>query len=189
MLATTGCALASLLAVAGCTTATSTPPAAAVFLMAGGFITTTMPVPTREIVDIGIGPLRNVTGTAARVLSVSFARAAPEVHTLNVRAYNSNQTGATTLGGLGDLSMECPTTYLPHSVSSYVTPAHSDTPWFIVIAFTISKPGRYYLGRLILRYRTGTREGWQYQNINATVIVKDPPRPGPRPLPASDVCD
>jgi len=183
-----GCALASFLAVAGCTTVTPARPATAVFLMAGGF-TTTMPVHTREIVDIGIGPLRNVTGTAARVLSVSFAHAPPQVQTLNVRAYNVNQTGATTLGGLGDLSKECPTTYVPHPVSSYVTPAHSDTPWFIVIAFTISKPGRYYLGRLILRYRTGTHEGWQYQNINATVIVKDPPQPGPRPLPASDVCN
>jgi hypothetical protein len=182
------CIVASFLAVAGCTPVTSTPPATAVFLMAGGF-TTTMPVHTREIVDIGIGPLRNVTGTAARVLSVSFAHAPPEVHTLNVRAYNYNQTGATTLGGLGDLAQECPTTYVPHPVNSYVTPAHKDTPWFIVIAFTISKPGRYYLGKVILRYRTGTRDGWQYQNINATVVVKNPPRPGPRPLPPSDVCD
>jgi hypothetical protein len=147
-----------------------------------------MPAHTAEIMDIGIGPLRNVTSTAVRVLSVSFAHATPQVRVINIRAYNVNQTGATTLGGAGDLAKECPATFVPHDVRSFLTPANSDTPWFIVIAFTISRPGRYHLGPLIVRYKTGAREGWQYQNLDATLDVKNPPLPGPRPLPASAVC-
>ncbi len=34
----------------------------------------------------------------------------------------------------------------------------------------------------------GGHRGWQYQNVNSTVTVKNPPLPGPTPLPASAVC-
>jgi hypothetical protein len=179
--------LTSFLALVACTSTTSTTSERIVFAVASGF-TTTMPDHTREIIDIGIYPLRNITGRAVRLVSVSFANPPSEVHTLTVRAYNYNQTRDVTLGGEGDLSKECPATFIPHDVSSIVTPAHKDTPWFIVIEFTISRPGSYYLGRLVLRYETGDRKGWQYQNINATVIVKDPPLPGPRPLGAAAGC-
>jgi hypothetical protein len=180
------CVLASCLVIASCTSIPSTSERD-VFAVATGF-STTMPDRTREIIDIGIYPLRNLTGTAVRLISVSFANAPREVHTLNVHAYNYDHTRDVPLGAEGDLPVECPAQYVPHDVGSFVTPAHSDTPWFIVIEFTISKPGRYYLGRLMLRYETGGHKGWQYQNINATVIVKNPPLPGPRPVPASAAC-
>ena len=109
-----------------------------------------------------------------RLISVSLAKAPAEVQTLYVRAYNYGHTKDVAIGAAGDLPKECPAQYVPHGISAFITPAHSDTPWFVVITFTISRPGRYNLPRLMIRYTTGGRVGWQYQNINATVVIRDP---------------
>ena len=175
------------LMLTSCASGTSGKSGKVVFDLAKGF-TTTIPVHTQEIIDIGIYPLGNITGDGVRLISASFADAPRQVRTLNVHAYNYRHTKDVPLGDVGDLPKECPKQYVPHAIDSFVTPPHSDTPWFLVIAFTISRPGRYYLGRLRLRYKTAGHAGWQYQNINATIVVKNPPRPGPRPDPRSSVC-
>ena len=51
-----------------------------------------------------------------------------------------------------------------------------------------SKPGRYYLKRIRIDYTTDGHQGWQYQDIDTTVVISDPPDPGPKPLPSSAVC-
>lgn len=37
-------------------------------------------------------------------------------------------------------------------------------------------------------YRAG-HDGWQYQNLNLTLHVSNPPEPGRRPLPSTELCD
>lgn len=181
------CVMICAIMLASCASVTSGDSETIVFEVAKGF-TTTIPVQTREILDIGIYPLRNLTGDSVRLVSESFAHAPRQVHTLSVYAYNYRHTKDVPLANVGDMPKECPRQYVPHAIGSFVTPPHSDTPWFLVIAFTISRPGRYYLGRLRLDYKTDGHAGWQYQNINATIVVRNPPRPGPRPEPRSGVC-
>ncbi|HEY1967899.1 MAG TPA: hypothetical protein VGH89_08120, partial [Pseudonocardia sp.] len=71
---------------------------------------------------------------------------------------------------------------------SFSIPSRASSPWFVVIAFTISKPGRYFLGKVRIDYTTDGHKGWQYQDIGTTMVIGNPPDPGPTPLPASAVC-
>jgi hypothetical protein len=89
---------------------------------------------------------------------------------------------------MGVLSKECPSQFKPHSLRSVTFPPHADPPWLVVLAFTLDKPGVYRLNRVRIDYQTNGHSGWQYQNTNATITVKNPPLPGPRPLPPSAVC-
>jgi hypothetical protein len=73
-------------------------------------------------------------------------------------------------------------------IDSFILPAHSKSSWYVVIAFTISKPGRYNLRRLRVDYTTNGRRGWQYLEIDTTVVVHGPPKPGPTPDPTTAVC-
>ena len=52
--------------------------------------------------------------------------------------------------------------------------------WLVVIAVTVARPGRYYLGRAKISYTTGGQNGWQYQNLNTTLYVHAAP-PGAKP--------
>jgi hypothetical protein len=51
------------------------------------------------------------------------------------------------------------------------------------VSFTLNKPGKYHLNRVRVDYVTNGHRGSQYQDTNATVTVKNPPLPGPKPLP------
>ena len=61
-----------------------------------------------------------------------------------------------------------------------VTRPHAYANWLIVIAFTIVKPGRCYLGRAKIDYTAGGQRGWQYQNLNTRIVIKTAP-PGTKP--------
>lgn len=150
--------------------------------------TSTMPTQTDEITDIGFDPFYNLTGEPIRLRSVTFASPPPELRILNVRAYNYKQTKEAVIGLSGDLSKECPRLFKPKPINSYVTPPHRSSSWFVVIAFTISKPGRYYLRRVKIDYTAAGRSGWQYITINTAMVITNPPKPGPTPLPPSAVC-
>jgi hypothetical protein len=141
-----------------------------------------------EITDIGFEPLYNRTGDPILLRRAAFVSPSPDLHILNVRAYNYRQTEETVLGQSGDLAKECPHLFKPKQISSYLTPPHGSSSWFIVIAFTISKPGRYNLKRVRIDYTAAGHPGWQYIAINTTVVITNPPDPGPTPLPASAVC-
>lgn len=71
---------------------------------------------------------------------------------------------------------------------SYVTPPHGASSWFVVIAFTISEPGRYYLKQVRVGYTAAGHPGWQYIAIDTTMVIANPPDPGPTPEPSSAVC-
>ena len=147
-----------------------------------------MPTKTDEITDIGFDPFYNLTGEPIRLRSVTFASPPPELRILNVRAYNYKQTKETVIGLSGDLAKECPHVFKPKPINSYVTPPHGSSSWFVVIAFTISKPGRYSLKRVRIDYTAAGRPSWQYITIDTAVTVTNPPKPGPTPLPPSAVC-
>lgn len=148
----------------------------------------TVPTKTDEIDDVGFEPFYNLARDPVRLRSVTIVGAPSELRILNVRAYNYKQTKETVLSQLGDLTKECPRTFRPRPISSYTTPPHGASSWFVVIAFTISKPGRYHLGRVRISYTAAGHEGWQYLDIDTTMTVTNPPKPGPTPLPSTAVC-
>ena len=158
--------------------------------MGGGF-TAGWPAQTQEVEDLGLsyGWLDNTSGHAVHLTSVRFASPPASLHMLNVTAYSYKDTHDTgIIGQMGVLPAECPHFYVPHPLSVVTVRAHSNATWLVVLAFTISRPGVYHLNRVRLDYVTNGRRGWQYQNINTTIMVTNPPLPGPRPLPASAVC-
>jgi hypothetical protein len=143
---------------------------------------------TDEIVDIGLPPLPNRTGQPVRLKSITFINVPAVVRIVNVRAYNYRQTHETVSGNVGDLARECPRQFRPHPLSSFVIPPHRSTLWFPVIAFTISRPGRYSLSRVKVIYTSGGHTYWQHIFINYTIVITNPPRPGPTPAPPKEVC-
>jgi hypothetical protein len=58
----------------------------------------------------------------------------------------------------------------------------------VVIEFRVSRPGTYSIRRIKTRYSTRGRTGWQYQYLNITLRVADPPLPGLNPAPGDTVC-
>jgi hypothetical protein len=147
-----------------------------VFTLDTGF-QSAFPAHTQEISDVGLsaGWLHNQPPNDLRLL--------------NVYAYSYKDIGGTGLISLaGDLQAECPREFKPHALNSVIFPANSDPPWLVVLAFTISRPGTYRLNQVRINYETNGHTGWQYQNINTKITVRNPPLPGLRPLPASAVC-
>jgi hypothetical protein len=147
-----------------------------------------MHMSTDEITDIGFEPFDNISGDPIRLRSVSFVSPPDALRVLNVRAYDYKHTRDVPVGGAGDLAKECPGLYEPRPPGSYVTPPHGASSWFVVIAFAISKPGRYYLGKVRVDYTAGGHPGWQYIAIDTTMIIANPPDPGLTPEPSSAVC-
>jgi hypothetical protein len=161
-----------------------------VFRVAGGY-TTSWPAQTEEVEDTGLswGWLDNTTSHTVRLTSVRFADPPPSLHLLNVTAYSYKDTHYTgIISQAGVLPKVCPREYRPHPISVVTVPPRRNAAWLVVLAFTISRPGVYHLNRVRIGYETSGHGGWQYQDINATITVKNPPLPGPRPLPPSAVC-
>ena len=179
-------ALAAMLICAGC--ASPQGGERDVFPASEG-TTSVNPSHTDEINDIGLQLLQNFTKSPIRLRSVTLVSPPSSLHMLNVRAYDVTQTKQYILGMLGVLTVECSDKFIPHPLDSFMIPAGRESPWFVVIAFTITKPGRYYLGKVRIDYTTDGHDGWQYQDIDTTMVIKNPPDPGPTPLPRSAVCD
>lgn len=174
------------LMIAGCSSGSQHD----VFGMQGGY-SLRLPLQAQEVENIGLshGWLYNTTDYPVRLVSVRFTAPPASLHVLNVFAYSWTDTHDTgILGQLGVLSKECPSEFRPHPLSVVTVGPHSNANWLVVIAFTISKPGVYHLDQVRIDYETQGHEGWQYQNIDTTVTVKNPPLPGPTPVPPSSVC-
>ena len=141
-----------------------------------------------EVNDVGVPPLHNISGQPVHVRSVQWVGQPAAVHILNVYAYNARQTRGWVNSMVGELPVACPEQYRPSQPSSLNIPAHTESDWYLVIAFTISKLGRYHLDRVKITYTTGGHEGWEYQNLNQEFTVVNPPMPGPVPIPRSGIC-
>ena len=178
--------LAIMAGAAGCTTGAGNRERV-VFAVQRGF-TEGGPLHRNEVLSVGVPPLQNVSGQPVRIRSVQWVDQPIAAHILNIYAYNARQTHAWVNSLEGDLPVACPKQYRPRMPSSLTIPAHTASDWYVVIAFTISKLGRYYLNRVKITYTVGGHEGWQYQNLNHEITVVNPPLPGPVPIPRSGIC-
>jgi hypothetical protein len=65
---------------------------------------------------------------------------------------------------------QCRREMRPYRLTSVVTPQHG-LQMVPGASLTFSKPGWNYLRRVRIDYTTGGQEGWQYQNLNQTMII------------------
>lgn len=179
-------ALAILAGAVGCVSQTHNGEQIVFAVQTG--IRETGPINRDEINDVGLPPLQNVSGRPVRIRSVQWVDKPAAVHILSVVAYNIHQTGTYVNSMEGDLPVACPHQYRPRPLGSFVTAAHANTGWYVVIAFTISKLGRYYMNKVKITYTADGKPGWQYQNVDQEFTVVNPPLPGPIPIPRSGIC-
>jgi hypothetical protein len=161
-----------------------------VFRQTGGFHYR-FPAQTDEVIDLGMtwGYLRNISGQPVHILSVRFEPMPANLHMLNVLAYSWTDLHDIGLySEEGVLPKECPDEFKPHPLSVVTVAPKDDAAYLVVIAFTISRPGIYHLNQVRIDYETDGHKGWQYQDMNTTVTIKNPPLPGPTPLPRSALC-
>jgi hypothetical protein len=160
-----------------------------VFAILNGF-SDSAPMHVDEIIDAGLPGLDNTSAAPVRLRSVQLVDAPPAVRVLNVRAYNIQRAGFGDVQLMaGDLQAECPRALVPEPIDSFASPPRQAPQWFVVIAFRITQPGTFHINRVRINYRSQGHNGWQYQNLNLTLHVRNPPKPGPRPLPATAVCE
>lgn len=132
-----------------------------------------------DVVDLGLPDLYNRTSQSVRLRAVTLVSAPEAVHLRSITAYVYPKSGGLGIGR-GDLLRYCRKTDRPFPVTVAVARPHSYANWLVVIAFTIAKPGRYYIGRAKISYTIGGKNGWQYQNLNTTIFGIPAP-PGARP--------
>lgn len=133
---------------------------------------------TIDVLDVGLSHLYNLTGQSVRLSGVQLVSVPSAVHLRSATAY----TGSIPVGiGRGDLLKYCRKADKPYPLTDFATPPHSASPWYVVMAITFSRPGRYYLGRVKVYYVTAGQHGWQYENLNATMVVTRPPS-GAKPV-------
>jgi hypothetical protein len=123
------------------------------------------------VIDVGLPLLHNTTDHAVRLRWVRLAEHVKGVHVLDVTAYQYSQVGQGVGAATGDLRKRCRKEMIPYPVTTVVTGGHKDSNWFIVIALTFSKPGRYHLGRAKIGYQINGATGWQYQYLSTTLTV------------------
>lgn len=174
-----------LAASAGCSPASRGPQAV---LAVQTDVTNWVPGHTDEVLDIGLPLLHNLTGQTVRLRSVQWVNQPVAAHIISIYAYRYADIGHGVIGLEGNLPIACPNEYKPTPVTAATTAPHHDSPWFVVITFTINKPGVYHFDRAKIRYLTGGHRSWQYQNLSTTYKIADPPLPGPVPIPRSGIC-
>jgi hypothetical protein len=147
------------------------------------------PAHVDEIMDAGLPDLNNVSDHAVRLRSVQLVGVPRAVQVLSVRAYNIERVGYGGVGlGVGDPVADCPQQFVAAPISSFTIPPHERPGWMVVIEFRITRPGTYLLKRVKIRYSTSGGTGWQYQYLNLTLYVAEPPRPGLNPDPGNNLC-
>lgn len=134
---------------------------------------------TNDVVDLGVPGLYNLSDRSVRLTAVTLVSAPKPVRIRSVTAYEIPPWGALGLGH-GNLLRRCQKADRPYPVTAAVTPPHAEPRWEVVIAFTVARPGWYYLGRAKISYTTNGQPGWQYQNLFATITVRAA-RPGTKP--------
>jgi hypothetical protein len=142
---------------------------------------------TDELVDVDV-PLKNGSQHAVHLLRISLPSMSG-VRLVRTSAYNVNHADSEFDINFGDLHVECPKQYPADAPVSAVTlPAHRQPVWFAVATVIFTKPGRYNLHEIKIMYSTAGHRGWQYQDTLLRVTVRNPPRPGSKPVPSSDAC-
>lgn len=134
------------------------------------------PSTTIDTVDIGVPGGQNVTSYRVRWERVSLVSIPPAVHLDRVFAYPPGPG----IGIVdGNIFKNCPDNK-PDPITAAVAPPHAEMQWNVVIALTFTKPGRYDLRRVKIFYATDGHRGWQYQDLNTTLVISTP-RKGAKP--------
>ena len=128
------------------------------------------PASTIDTVDIGVPGSQNVTDRSVRFERVSLVGAPGAVHLRSVFGYPRGP-GVGVM--FGNMLKNCPDDK-PYPLTAAVTPPHAETQWNIVLAITFAKPGRYDLHRVKIYYVTDGHRGWQYQNLDTTMLISAP---------------
>jgi len=131
-----------------------------------------------EIIDIGLEPFANTTSQPVRVRSIHLVRMPAAVHLVSVRAFSCQLMNGCVFTAVGDMTSECPRQFKSVPLNTVIVPprktSYNRQP---VVAIRVSRPGRYFLGRVRIDYTSNGQHGWQYQNLWFTAIVVSPPRP------------
>jgi hypothetical protein len=130
------------------------------------------PATTGDTIDLGLPHLYNTSDSTVRLVDVQLVNAPAGVHVINVSAYLYATSDGGVIAALGALPTRCPSKYVPHPVQSVTTGPNDGSPWYVVLALRVPKPGHYWLGRLRIDYDSSGHKHWQYQNIDTTLIVK-----------------
>lgn len=132
-----------------------------------------------DVVDLGLPDLYNLTDQKVRLRAVTLVSAPSAMRVRSVTAYVYPNAGGLGIGR-GDLLRYCHKTDRPYPITAAEAPPHGRANWLVVIAFTITRPGRYQIRRAKISYAIDGHPGWQYQNINTTIYGVPTP-PGAKP--------
>ena len=172
--------LAALLLMACSTPPGRDGPEGEVFTVATGF-SQGGSATTVDVIDVGLPTLHNSSGQSVRLRWVRFASPPKTLRVVGIYAYLYSVIGGGIGGGTGDLPKYCGPRFKPHPLTDVVTAPHSDSNWTVIFAFTIRKPGHYNLGRAKIGYTTDGQRGWQFQNLNTTLVISAA-KPGTKPV-------
>jgi hypothetical protein len=143
------------------------------------------PATTVDVIDIGVPLLHNLTGHSVRLQWVRLARHSKVVQVVHVTAYSYSQVGQGISAAFGDLIKYCRKEMTPYPVTDVVTAPDTDSNWFVILALSIRKPGVYHIARVKIGYMTDGQVGWQYQDLETTLTVRQAAR---RTKPRFDGC-
>jgi hypothetical protein len=165
-------ALAAVLAgLAALSTGCSSTDEHVVFKVATGF-SNRATARTTDLVDIAMPDLINQSDQTVTVRRVRLVSAPPSARIRMITGYLPVHGGEVLAFGLGNYVQHCRRSMKPYPLTSVVTPPHTDSRWYLVLSLTFSMPGRYHLRRVRIDYTTTDgHAGWQYQNLNQTMII------------------
>jgi hypothetical protein len=134
-------------------------------------------------IDDGLPDLLDTARQPVRLLWVAL----PEQGGVRADSVTAYRYKGYAIGGkLGNLLKgKCRREYVPHPVTDVVVRPHAKPAWFVVVGFTLTRPGTYHVSRVKIGYRAGRDRGWQWQNLNLTVHVA---RALPGAAPAAAQC-
>jgi hypothetical protein len=69
----------------------------------------------------------------------------------------------------------------PQPVTAAVIRPHQLSGWFVLLGSTITKPGRYYINRVIIDCTIAGHRFWQYRYLHTTFHIKAA-RPRAKPV-------
>jgi hypothetical protein len=173
------CAVAVLAAVTALAAACSSPAGPrAVLGVAYGF-ENSVSVKTGDEVDDGLPELLDTTRQPVHLLWVVL----PPQRGVRADSVTAYRYQGSAIGGLlGNLLKgKCRRIYVPHPVTDVVVRPHTKPAWYVVVGFTLTRPGTYHVNRVKIGYRVGRDRGWQWQNLNMTVHATKA-RPGAAPV-------
>ena len=130
----------------------------------------------------------NRSGSPVTMTTISPQSPSPAIHTVGTAIYDVRRVGYNLATAVGILPQECPREFVPRPVRSLTIAPGRESNWFGVITLRVTKPGRYLIRKIKFSYITARGPGWQYYVDPVRLIVTNPSRPGPTPIPPSDAC-